>query len=468
MKGSAHLDKKKLLCIYGFMLFIILGFAMTLNILSDMSDEMGELKVRAEKQRNTSIYSNDYLDEELARYMKVAGVPSIAAAIIQNYSLVWAKGYGEQPDVDTAYMISSITKTFTSTAILQLYEQALLGLDDDVNLYLPFELRNPHYPDTPITIRMLLAHTSSLNGTQDPFWYVWGQEYFRMKNIINETYPSYPVWLTEHILANGSLYSPYLWGDWAPGEKVVYSNPGFVILGYVVELLSNKALGQYFSDYICSPLGMERTSFTYRNFNQSTVAIPYEKEEEEIVSMPYFDDEPVGCGSLYSSVLDLSRYLLAHMNGGEYNGTRILKSESVALMHEPEDKNATPYGLGWVCLDFPQAPFDVHGHGGVGAGYKADMWVMQPKDGSPPQGVILFRNRLVLNDPHDSEWQYYSKLLDLLFEVARTGILTMPSSTTNTLPAPGFTIVSFIGTVAIVILLRNKQKKGQNTKVKNR
>ncbi len=61
-------------------------------------------------------------------------------------------------------VIASISKTITATAVMQLWEQGLFELDDDVNDYLPFNVRNPNHPDVPITFRMLLTHTSSING----------------------------------------------------------------------------------------------------------------------------------------------------------------------------------------------------------------------------------------------------------------------------------------------------------------
>jgi len=90
---------------------------------------------------------------------------------------------------------------------MQLYEKGLFDLDEDVNNYLPFSLRNPHYPDSPITFRMLLSHRSSLAG-DNKFWiclsYVPG----------DPDIPDYPYpWLKDYLTPNGSAYSPIVWSN---------------------------------------------------------------------------------------------------------------------------------------------------------------------------------------------------------------------------------------------------------------
>ncbi len=109
-------------------------------------------------------------DENILSLMKSGHMPSISMGIVKNNSLVWSKSYGysnrlrkEEATNTTIYLAGSISKTVTGLALIQLYEQGLFDLDDDVNDYLPFNLRNPNYPDINISFRMLLAHQSSLS-----------------------------------------------------------------------------------------------------------------------------------------------------------------------------------------------------------------------------------------------------------------------------------------------------------------
>ena len=109
------------------------------------------------------------LDAFILEQLERDRAPGFSAAVVAGSSLVWSAGYG-LADVhretvmtpDTIQNIGSISKTITATAVMQLFETGQFGLDDDVSEYLPFQVRNPRYPDAPITFRQLLAHRSSI------------------------------------------------------------------------------------------------------------------------------------------------------------------------------------------------------------------------------------------------------------------------------------------------------------------
>ena len=82
--------------------------------------------------------------------------------IVLNDELVWAKNYNGPAGLDSVHSVGSIQKPFTASAVLQLVEQGTFDLDEDVSEYLPFPVRHPSHPDTPITIRLLLTHQSGL------------------------------------------------------------------------------------------------------------------------------------------------------------------------------------------------------------------------------------------------------------------------------------------------------------------
>jgi CubicO group peptidase (beta-lactamase class C family) len=91
-----------------------------------------------------------------------SGIPSVQAAIIINDELYWAKGYGEQPTLNTVFRTGSVTKTFVAAAFVMLNETGVINLDDDVSDFLPFQVRNPNEPGTVITIRMVLEHKAGM------------------------------------------------------------------------------------------------------------------------------------------------------------------------------------------------------------------------------------------------------------------------------------------------------------------
>jgi CubicO group peptidase (beta-lactamase class C family) len=123
---------------------------------------------------------NTFFDLKISLFMKMAKFPSISACIIKDDDDIWSKGYGyydlknqKESTPYTIYLIASVTKTIVGTALMQLWEQDLFDLDEDVNNYLPFDLRNPNFPEEPITFRMLLSHTSSLNtNTRNEYYWM--------------------------------------------------------------------------------------------------------------------------------------------------------------------------------------------------------------------------------------------------------------------------------------------------------
>jgi len=187
----------------------------------------------------TTILENDKVKSAISLYetwlnaqMEYRGIPGCSFAIIYDQDLIYSKGYGFSDlekqipaSPETVYRIASITKTFTSTAILQLRDEGKLQLDDPVTKYLPwFEIRNnfKNYPE--ITIWHILTHTSGLPGEA-----------------------AYPYW-TDHIFPTVEQIKEAL-----PNQEMIYpcetkwnySNLAMSLLGYVVEEASDKKYAKY-------------------------------------------------------------------------------------------------------------------------------------------------------------------------------------------------------------------------------
>jgi len=355
--------------------------------------------------------SNDAaFDRKISFLMRIAGFPSLSACIIKDDQIIWSKGYGyydrserKTATIDTFYVIGSITKTIVGTALMQQYEQGLFDLDDDVNTFLPFNLRNPNFPDDPITFRMLLSHTSSLNenGQMQYYWFNFsGDPPF---DFFPEPY------LREFLLPGGRYYDPSVWStEYRPGEYAMYANVGFDLISYLVEIISGEPFLEYCNAHIFSPLDMKNTGFNFSRFDINKVAIPYQRFKGRYYTINelgfMFGEAPpdqywrLRCypaGGLYTTVTDLSHFLIAHMNDGIYNGTQILEKETVDLMHAIQPGNQIGYGLAWS----HQAIADLQGHGGDLPG--ADTWMLynQTEDigviylanGNPEYSVLPFK-----------------------------------------------------------------------------
>ena len=337
---------------------------------------------------------NDVLFDCYVRIlMRIAHKPSIAAGIIINDTLVWSKGYGlydieknKQATSDTLYLQASVSKTVTATALMQLYDAGLVGLDDDVNTYLPFPLRNPNHPDIPITVRMLLSHRSSL-ADDNLYWlclsYLPG----------DPDVPDWPdPWLREYLTPGGTGYSPNIWSTAKPGEEYYYANVGFSLIGYIIERLTGQSFNEYCKEHIFTPLQMYNTSFRLRDLDIGTIAVPYEYKNFNYHPHPHYGMYVIHpAASLRTSVKDYSHFIIAHMNGGVWNGVQILSQSAIEMMHKawfsPEDKYN--YGLGWQIARKNFGKIEISHSGGWPG---VHTWVVMEPD--KDTGVILFSNCL--------------------------------------------------------------------------
>ncbi|HEC94354.1 MAG TPA: class A beta-lactamase-related serine hydrolase [Thermoplasmatales archaeon] len=320
--------------------FLIITCLIGVNIVST-------IRVTAENkpsQLNNCFHDDASFDRLMETLIKIGHMPSLSACIIKNDNVVWTKSYGlynidqeKQATENTLYMIASISKTITATALMQLYEQGLFDLDDDVNNYLPFSLRNPRYPNESITFRMLLSHRSSLAEDPPEFY-----QYFPGDCPI----PLYP-WLETYLVPGGNNYTSKAWSDDRPGDAFHYANVGFAIVGYLVERLSGVPFDRYCKEHIFDPLDMFNTSFRLSDVDIENLAVPYRFSLRGYTPYEHFGYIEYPAGSVRTSVSEFSHFVVAHMHGGEYNGVHILKNETVEIMHTSHYPG-NRYGLGWM------------------------------------------------------------------------------------------------------------------------
>ncbi len=351
-----------------------------------------QLDTESIEQENKQKISDFLFDSYIRTLMRIGHKPSIAACIIYDDDVVWSNAYGyydienkKQATTQTLYLQASVSKTVTATALMQLYEQGLFDLDDDVNDYLPFDLRNPNYPDKPITIKMILSHRSSL-ADDNLFWlclsYIPGDP-----DVQGFPYP----WLEEYLTPDGNAYTSSIWSLDKPGEEYYYANIGFSIIAYLVELLSNQDFDEYCKEHIFQPLQMNTTGFRLRDHDIDTIAIPYEFKNGEYFRHPHYGIHVLYPAiTLRTSIEEFSHFIVAHMNGGVWNGVRILDESTVELMHtaqfSPRDKYN--YGLGWQITN--KLFEKTYGHSGGYVGVLSLVTII-PNDHI---AVILFSNEL--------------------------------------------------------------------------
>lgn len=336
-----------------------------------------------QKSGEPNINSKEQLEEKLKEEAERQNLTSIAYCLVKNDKVLHsnAVGFADKttriPATDsTRYLVASISKTITAVAVMQLVEKNRISLDDDINAFLPFPVRNPAFPNTKITYRMLLSHTSSLsdNFQENLDLYCYGSD-------CPLTLAQY---LAQVFVKGGTYFSARNFSKKEPGTRSDYSNLGYALLGYLVERITLNPFDVYCKNSIFIPLGMGKTEWRLAPTPVHEIAVPYSSEIENVNNPHYtFPDYPNG--GLRTSVLDLSNFLRAFILGGTLNGKKILSSTSVETM------KTLQFGSKEQCLSFYYETINRKkylGHSGGEMGVSTAMFF----DVSTGVGVIVFNN----------------------------------------------------------------------------
>jgi CubicO group peptidase (beta-lactamase class C family) len=276
------------------------------------------------------------IDAVLRGAVERKDIPGVVALITDRRRVLYQGAFGVADvstgralTADALFRIASMTKPFTSVAAMQLVEQGRFGLDDPVEKYLP-ELANPKVFESfdaatgayrlrpasrPATVRHILTHTSGLGY---PFTSAILRDF---KPQPGESYP---------------FGGPLLFD---PGERWHYGTSTDVV-GKLVEKVSGQKLEDYFRQRILAPLKMPDTSYNVPQEKASRLVAAQQRAGERMdgaivlqtpqpaLAIP----EPIGGGGLASTADDYGRFMRMLLNGGELDGARVLKADTVALM----------------------------------------------------------------------------------------------------------------------------------------
>ena len=288
------------------------------------------------------------LDRELAAIVDDRAKPlaSLSVLAIRDGQVAYERHFGRRhidpdkpADGATLYRLASITKLATTIGVLRLVEDGKLSLDTDVGAYLGYRLRNPHFPDVPVTLRMLLAHTSSI---RDDGGYFWDARH-RLRDVLPAA----------------------MWSNKAPpGKYFSYANLPWGIAGEVMERATGERFDRLMRRLVLDPLGLqggfnpaeiapERIAHIATLYRKGTSVGDREVWNPQGPWIAQVDDYSVQApvsrardgyeigsngtlfapqGGLRASAADLGRVMRMLMNRGELDGSRILKPESVDLM----------------------------------------------------------------------------------------------------------------------------------------
>jgi len=286
------------------------------------------------------------LDEAIEAVMADAHIPGLSACIIREAELAWCGGYGwaniddEIPvETDTPFMLASISKLFTGTALMLAWEEGLFELDDPISEMVDFSFTHPD-DDTPITARQLLSHTGGVRDNWDvmDLLYVDGDSPIELGDFVADYYDPEGVYYHES-------------RNWVPEgvqEKMVYANMGYAMVGHLVEVLSGESFPDWCEERIFRPLEMDQTSWHMAELDESTVAMPYIWSNGDYRATGHYGYPDYPDGGLRTGAEQLARFMAMGMGGGEYGPTRVLEEDSFVEMltiHYPELDPTQ--GLGW-------------------------------------------------------------------------------------------------------------------------
>jgi CubicO group peptidase (beta-lactamase class C family) len=304
------------------------------------------------------------VDGAMAAGMKEERIPGAAIVVVRNGAVVFAKGYGKAdlesgrpfaPDA-TIFPIASVSKLFTATAVMQLVDRGDVDLSADANRYLESAKVPPTYPD-PVSVAQLLSHTSGLDEL-----------------------PGRRVRSASELMPLGKFLSQRLVRVHAPGEMTSYSSYGMSLAGLMVEEVSDTPFEEYLRQHIWAPLEMTDTSIAVPP-DKSRLATAYELDGEKPVPVPYEIYQTPPVASILSTADDMSRFMIAHLDGGRFRERRILSESATERMHRRE-ATMHPKLPGWT-LGFQEG--DLNGlrileHGGDIGGFSTLLTLLPEHD----------------------------------------------------------------------------------------
>ena len=304
----------------------------------------GALLVRPWAASAASMPLDDYIRDR----MSAGKLPGLAATVLRGGRPVWTHVEGwanverrEPITRDTIFMVASVSKTVVATAVMQAVEDGLLDLDADVNEVLPFPVRNPSYPNRPITLRQLLTHTSSLRD----HWPQLIREYVRGDSTV-----PLGAFLEGYLVPGGDYYHEQDAYPFPPGHEYRYCNVAVSLAAFMVEAAAGIPFETWSRDRIFAPLGMSDTGWRLSEVRASQVATPtrWSNDTHTYEGRRHYGYPDYPDGQLRTTVGSLGRHLAMFTRGGALGGARILSRDSVRAMQRRQVPDVSPdQGLVW-------------------------------------------------------------------------------------------------------------------------
>ena len=276
-------------------------------------------------------------DAFMEKTLKDWNAPGIGVGIIVSDKLVFAKGYGYRDyekklpiTANTMFPIASNTKLFTAVAAGFLVEEGRLTWDQPIRESVPTVNFYNNYLNNTITLRDMLSHRTGITR-HDSIWY---KSDYSTKELFERL--------------------RYLEPKEQPRQLFLYNNMMYAGVGYTIQLQSGKPWGQFVREKILQPLEMNHTVYSISDMlKQPDYGVPFTEKRDsmELYKIPYYEDTDglAAAGAIISNIEDMSHWLIALMNNGQYNGKQVLPSKVLQATLEPAIAlpNAAGQVRGW-------------------------------------------------------------------------------------------------------------------------
>ena len=303
-----------------------------------------------------------FLDGIMPQQLATDDIAGAVISIVKDGKVIFAKGYGYSdmekrtpvsPD-NTLFRPGSISKLFTWTAVMQLVEQGKLDLDRDVNEYVDFKI--PATYPKPITLRNIMTHTPGFEETIQELFVKDAKDLTPLGDYVKKHLPTriYP-----------------------PGTTPAYSNYATTMAGYIVQRVSGQDYYDYIEQHILNPLKMEHSTFRQPLPDplKGLASKGYDVASEPAKGFEFVEAAPAGSSSV--SAMDMTHFMMAHLQDGKYEGAQILKPETAQLMHSRQFANLPEMNA--MCLGFYEETRNGHriiGHAGDTEAFHSDLHLM--------------------------------------------------------------------------------------------
>ncbi|WP_052504434.1 serine hydrolase domain-containing protein [Rossellomorea aquimaris] len=325
-----------------------------------------QFPARAENDSQIELLER-FMNESMEKY----GIPGASLAIIQNGELMFQESWGEQRKgtpvtKDTLFTIGSISKPLTSLAIMRLVDDKMIELDQEIDRYLPAFHYDRNGFDKKITIRHLLTHTSGISSYDG---LDVADRNLRGENAIN--------------VAVQNLNNVHL--NYEPGEVHQYSAANYLLLGRIIENVTNQTFSEFMDDEIFSEIGMSRTVSDFESAKELGYQPGYQSWfGKPVKSRGIFDDSGAPYGYMVSTTGDMSKFIKILLDGDKILSKDSFNTYTSPHYHRKEDMY---YGLGWRIST--EVDNSYYFHGGETPDSRAELFINPQQD----YGFILLTNK---------------------------------------------------------------------------